>query len=213
MNSWLQRDITIFGRILLSKIESISRLIYPGFSLQISSRKIKAINKLNFDYIWRKKYHYIRKNDIIREYEDGGLKAIDFDIMNGVLKLKWLQSFISNEHSYWFAIPSSLFNKFGGIKFFLQCDFEISKIPLKLSDFINKSSCIGKCCLNIISVLIMFLYGIIVVFYFKENLCFWRTGGKEVFGQCCTLWIRMAAFLGLMISALNLILSVRKKFI
>lgn len=107
MNSWLQRDITIFGRILLSKIESLSRLIYPGFSLPISSRKIKAINKLNFDFIWRKKYHYIRKNDIIREYEDGGLKAIDFDIMNGVLKLKWLQSFVRNEHSYWFAIPSS----------------------------------------------------------------------------------------------------------
>lgn len=107
MNSWLQRDITIFGRILLSKIESLSRLIYPGFSLPISSRKIKAINKLNLDFIWRKKYHYIRKNDIIREYEDGGLKAIDFDIMNGVLKLKWLQSFVRNEHSYWFAIPSS----------------------------------------------------------------------------------------------------------
>lgn len=99
---------------MLSKIESLSRLIYLGFSLPISSRKIKAINKLNFDFIWTKKYHYIRKNDIIREYEDGGLKAIDFDIMNGVLKLKWLQSFVRNEHSYWFAIPSSLFKKFGG---------------------------------------------------------------------------------------------------
>ncbi len=51
-NPWLQRDITVFGRILLSKFEIISRLIYPGFSLFISSRKIKAINKLNFDFIW-----------------------------------------------------------------------------------------------------------------------------------------------------------------
>lgn len=55
--------------------------------------------------------------------------------MNGVLKLKWLQSFIKNEHSFWFAIPSSLFKKCGGIKFFLQCDFELSKVRLKLSVF------------------------------------------------------------------------------
>lgn len=135
LNFWLQRDITIFGRILLTKIESLSRLIYPGSSLPISTRKIKAINKLNFDFIWRKKYHYIRKNDIIKEYEDGGLKAIDFDIMNGVLKLKWLQSFIKNEHSFWFAIPSSLFKKCRGIKFLFTVRLELSKVPLKLSVF------------------------------------------------------------------------------
>lgn len=79
--------------------------------------------------------------------------------------------------------------------------------------FIKKSSCIGKCCLNIASVLIIFPYGIIVVFYFKENLYFWRTGGKQVFGQCCTLWIKMVASLVIITYALNLILSVRKRFI
>ncbi len=47
MNNWLQRDITIFGRIVLMKIESLSRLTYPCFSLAVSAKKIKAINKLH----------------------------------------------------------------------------------------------------------------------------------------------------------------------
>ncbi len=61
MNNWLQRDITIFGRILLMKIESLSRLIYPCFSLAVSVKKIKVINKLNFDFIWKMKSHYFVK--------------------------------------------------------------------------------------------------------------------------------------------------------
>ncbi len=51
MNNWLQRDITIFGRILLMKVESLSRLTYPCFYLAVSAKKIKAINSLNFDFI------------------------------------------------------------------------------------------------------------------------------------------------------------------
>ncbi len=40
--------------------------------------------------------NHIRKDDMIKTYKDGGVNLIDFDIMNGVLKLK---SFICNNHS------------------------------------------------------------------------------------------------------------------
>lgn len=135
MNTWLQRDITIFGRILLTKVENLSRFIYPCFSLSVSAKRIKAVNKLNFDFIWKMKSHYIRKSDMIKDYEEGGLKTIDFDIMNGVIKLRWLQAFINDKSSFWFEIPTIVFNKCGGISFLLQCDFELSKLPVKLSAF------------------------------------------------------------------------------
>ena len=35
MNMWLQRDLSIFGRILLTKAEGISRLVYPALSLYV----------------------------------------------------------------------------------------------------------------------------------------------------------------------------------
>lgn len=135
LNRWLQRDLTIFGRVLLSKMDSLSRLIYPAFSMPISTKMIKAINKMNFKFIWRNKCQYIRKDDMIKKYEDGGVNAIDFDVMNGVLKLKWLKSFICNHQSFWYIVPSAIFKKLGGINFLLRCDFECTSLPLKLSDF------------------------------------------------------------------------------
>lgn len=73
LNRWLQRDISIFGRVLLSKMDSLSRLIYPAFSLPISTRMIKKINTINFNFIWRNKCQCIRRIDMIKSYVEGGL--------------------------------------------------------------------------------------------------------------------------------------------
>lgn len=35
---------------------------------------------------------YICKSDMIKDYEECGLKTIDIDVMSGVIKLRWLQS-------------------------------------------------------------------------------------------------------------------------
>ncbi len=43
MNNWLKKDITIFCRIVLTKVESLSRNIYPCFSLAVSAKKISYI--------------------------------------------------------------------------------------------------------------------------------------------------------------------------
>lgn len=135
LNCWLQRDISIFGRILLSKVEYLSKLIYPAQALAPSSAFIKTSNQKMYDFIWRHKTHYIKKSDIIKSYEEGGLNIIEFESMNTMLKLKWLQRFLSNTESFWYTVPCALFNKLGGIRFLLRCDFDLSKLPVKLSAF------------------------------------------------------------------------------
>lgn len=94
INHWLQRDLTLFGRTVLTKVEPLSRLIYPPYSLAIPPKIIKEINKVNFNFIWKNKHHYIRNRDLIKDYEEGGIKAIDFEIMNGMLKINWLRPFL-----------------------------------------------------------------------------------------------------------------------
>ncbi len=89
-------------------METISRLIYPAYSLDISPKIIKEINRLNFNVIWKNRPHYIKKGDLLKNYEEGGIKAIDFEMMNGVLKMKWLQSFLKNGEEVWFSLPSLL---------------------------------------------------------------------------------------------------------
>ena len=116
-------------------MEGLSRLIYPAYSLNVPDHIIKIINQNNFHFIWKNRHHYIRKNDVMKSLEEGGLNAIDFDPMNGSLKLKWLQSFIKQYEHFWFNLPTKLFLDFGGVEFLLKCDFEMSKLPVKLSKF------------------------------------------------------------------------------
>lgn len=116
-------------------MEGISRLIYPAYSLAIPERCIKEINRIHYNFIWNNKQHMIRKSDMVKLTEEGGINVIDFGAMNGVIKLRWLQSFVKDEKSLWFSLPFHLFQRVGGIYFLLRCDFEPLKLPLKLSDF------------------------------------------------------------------------------
>ncbi len=98
---WLNRDLSLLDRIYITRMESLSRGIYPAYSLSISNKAIETINKVNFDYIWKKKSHYLKKATLVKNYEDGGLQALDFDCINGTLKIKWLRSFVANNNSFW----------------------------------------------------------------------------------------------------------------
>ncbi|OOO00292.1 MAG: hypothetical protein ATN35_08065 [Epulopiscium sp. Nele67-Bin004] len=135
LRSWLQRDLSLFGRILITKIESLSRVMYPAFSVAIPDSLIKAINQTNFNFIWRNKHHYLRKGDSVKPLEEGGLNVIDYEVMNGMIKLKWLKHFLQNINGFWFHIPFKIFEVCGGIDFLLRCDFCLSKLPIKLSKF------------------------------------------------------------------------------
>ena len=103
---------------MLTKIESISRLIYPAYSLAISPRIINEINRIHFNFVWKNKHHYIRKGDLLKDHEEGGIKPIDFEIMNRILNIKWLQLFLKSGEEIWFSLPTLVFSKVGGIQFF-----------------------------------------------------------------------------------------------
>lgn len=58
-------------------MESMSRLI------NFQNNAIKAINQANLNCIWKSKTRYIKKGTMVKGYEDGGLKAIGIDCING----------------------------------------------------------------------------------------------------------------------------------
>ena len=72
---------------------------------------------------------------MVKEVRDGGLKAIDFECLNGTLKINWMKSWLNNAELFWYCIPNFIFNKIGGLKLLLLSDFNIDKLPIKLSDF------------------------------------------------------------------------------
>uniref|UniRef100_A0A3P9LWP5 Reverse transcriptase domain-containing protein n=1 Tax=Oryzias latipes TaxID=8090 RepID=A0A3P9LWP5_ORYLA len=135
LNQWLQRDLSLRGRVLLTKAEGISRLTYAALSLNVDKKVLKTIDKMLFNFIWRNKNHYIKKTVVMNTYDKGGLNFLDFCTLNNTFKINWLRHFIKNPTSIWNFIPNYIFSKLGGINFLLFCNYNVQKIPIKLSSF------------------------------------------------------------------------------
>jgi len=135
LNAWLQRDLSILGRVLLSKAEGISRSVYVSLSLNITSKVTKQLDKMLFDFIWKNKSHYLRKEILCNPKDHGGLEVLSYDALNNVFKINWLIQCLKNKDCIWNSFPNYLFKQLGGLSFLLKCNFSIEKIPFKLARF------------------------------------------------------------------------------
>lgn len=146
LNMWLQRDLSIYGRVLLSKAEGISRLVYPALSLFVKDSTSTEINKLLTNFIWKNKHHHLKRNVITGLRGEGGIEMLDFFDLNNTFKVKWLQECIKKPKSLWYFIPNNIFQNFGGLEFLLNCNFCVSKLPIKLSNFYKQALSAWKLC-------------------------------------------------------------------
>ncbi len=92
-NSWLVRDLSIQGRILLSKAEGLSRAAYLFSSLSVPKDICSQMDKILFNFIWKNKPHKIKKSVLVNKLSDGGLNVLNFTIFNQILKINWLKNF------------------------------------------------------------------------------------------------------------------------
>ncbi len=71
-------------------------------------------------FIWKNKTHYQLKSQLVRDYENGGFRAMDFESVIAAFRIKWLKDCISQSLFVWYHIPNKIFNKVGGLNFCLN---------------------------------------------------------------------------------------------
>lgn len=113
LNSWLQRALSHQGRILLSKAEGLSWLIYTAIPLDVNAQTIAAIDKILHNFVWKNKIHYIKKSTLMNSHEKGGFNFLDFFTLNNTFKINWIRQFIRNPTSIWNFILNYIFSKVG----------------------------------------------------------------------------------------------------
>lgn len=74
--SWLQRNVSLKGWILLSKAEDLSRFSYAAQSLYADNYTLNVDTMLS-DFVWKRKVHYIEKSVLSNLAESGGMNFID----------------------------------------------------------------------------------------------------------------------------------------
>lgn len=120
---WPQRDVSLFGRVLLTEAEGLLRLIYLALSLFVEDSMSMGINKL---LIW----------DVLTgPGDEAGIQMLDFQNFNYTFKVKWLQECIKTPQSLWYFIPNNVLKNWGGFQLLMNCNYSSSYLPVQWSHF------------------------------------------------------------------------------
>ena len=98
---WSTRNLTMQGRIQISKTFIISQFLFITSSIHIPKKYIVEINRLIFKFIWKNKKERIKRTTLIRNKEKGGLKVPDFSIMIKAMRVAWLKKILSGTRHVW----------------------------------------------------------------------------------------------------------------
>jgi exonuclease III len=136
LNIWLQRDLSLKGKITVIRTLAMSQLIFPLSMTFAPEWVVKEAEKLFYKFLWKNKNDKIGRTTIIKKIEEGGLKMIDVDSMARALKTKWLSEICNPENNdcKWTAIPKMFFRTVN-LYDFSRCSFNPHMIPGYLPGF------------------------------------------------------------------------------
>lgn len=124
---WRSRNLTILGRCLITKCLGIPQLVYSTSILDVPMSCIPTITTVIFQFIWKKKKDKIKRQAMYLNYEKGGLRVPNMDVMTKSLRLAWISRLLFNEGEWyeaWRTIPNHFLDKYGGLNFLLRCNYD-----------------------------------------------------------------------------------------
>ena len=71
-----------------------SQLVYILSPLEPNYKILKEINSLFFNFLWSDKGDKIKRNVVINDYLEGGIKMIDVFSFNKSLKATWIKKYL-----------------------------------------------------------------------------------------------------------------------
>ena len=127
LDIWNCRNLTLFGRCLITKSLGISQLVHTISSLDVPREYLGAVNSAILKFIWKNKKDNIKRKLMILDYDQGGLRAPSIDVLAESLKLDWISRLLTDEPTCsesWKTIPDYFFEKYGGLNFVLRCNYD-----------------------------------------------------------------------------------------
>ncbi len=144
---WAWRNLTIFGKLTVVKNLAIPKLVHLFRALPNPSEKFfKELDSMCYSFIWDKKPDKIKRNILISDYENGGIKMLHVRNFCDSMKLFWIKKLLDNEIvTDWKTLNLDIFSKFGGNLIWNYHPNSFAKISKNLNQFWKDILCIwGK---------------------------------------------------------------------
>ena len=98
IHQWKRRALTPIGKITLIKSLLLPKLVHLFQTLPNPSESfIKNIDTIFYNFIWNGPVDRIKREILIKQYCEGGLKMLNVQIFANAIKLTWLRRFTSNK--------------------------------------------------------------------------------------------------------------------
>ena len=136
MGCWKLRRLGLLGKITVLKSLIASQLVYIFSPLQTHYTAIKEINVMFYNFLWNDKGDKIKRNVMINDYSEEGLKMIDIASFNRSLKATWIKRYLDKENcGRWKSFFDLQLEKYGGEVILTgNLDIKDSRNVIKVSD-------------------------------------------------------------------------------
>lgn len=102
------------------------------------------MNQTNFNFIWKNRHHYLRKRDVLKSLEEGDLNVIDYEAMNGVVKLNGYRNSYKIVRASGLIFHLKYLINVEGLIFYQDVISVLLNFLLSCPNFMSRSSFIGK---------------------------------------------------------------------
>ena len=115
LSCWELRRLSLLGKITVLKSLIVSQLVYILSPLPTNHNAIGEIHNILFNFLWDGKGDKIKRDIMISDYKNGGLRMIDIKLFNKALKLSWIKKYLDTEnHGKWKLLFDLQLRPFGG---------------------------------------------------------------------------------------------------
>ena len=112
LNMWHARGLTLKGKVTILKSLALPQLQYPMSVLPIPETIVEMVDHMITDFMWSKRKPKIKKDVLIQNIENGGLKASSFAAMVEANRISWIKRLLSDSDMKWKSIFRDLIKPF-----------------------------------------------------------------------------------------------------
>ena len=135
LECWKLRRLSLLGKIRVLKSLLEFHLTYIFSPLHANNNVIKEINGLFYYFLWNDKGDKIKRNVMMNDYPEGGLKMLGIDSFNKSLKTVWIERYLHMENQRgWKTFLDFERRKYGGIAIFTGNLNKKDTSAIKISD-------------------------------------------------------------------------------